>query len=191
MPTPLHAFAVFLSPPEDQTIGNNEKMGEESSRAQKQTHPGSKSFDIQRITKDLRQGSSQEQDRGNDAASHGQKGPTDHSLPAEERRPTNINTELHADPASRPKGEDLRLKLSAFKFKARKARVPVYNQDLNVHQPDTHSGGSRRTPGVCGSLNLQVDLDSQDQGGTSSGRKRKHSSSDSGEGASKSESTSG
>lgn len=198
-------FLIFLSPPEDQTIGNNENMGGESPRTQKQTeqrktHPDSKSFNIQKIFKNERKGHIKEQNhqhdneqrvRGNYVVSHCQKSPTDPSLSGVERRSKNINTELHTDPASRQKGEDLNLKLSAFKFKARKVRVPGYNQDLNVHQPDTHSRGNRRTlQSVCGSLNPQIDMASHYHRGMSSGRKRKHASNDSGAGASNSESSS-
>lgn len=205
MLTRLHPFPVLLSPPEDQTIGNNENMGGESLTTQKQTEhqktqPDSKSFNIQKITKNEREGSIKEHNqqhdneqtvRGNYVVSHDQKSPTDPSLSGVERRSKNINTELHADPASRQKGEDLRLKLSAFKFKARKVRVPVYNQDLNVHQPDSHSRGNRTTPQiVCGSLNPQIDMASHYHRGMSSGRKRKYASNDSGAGASNSESTS-
>lgn len=204
MLTRLHPFPVFLSPPEDQTNGNNENMGGESLRTQKQTehrktHPDSKSFNIQKIAKNERAGSVKEQNqqhdneqrvRGNYVVSHGQKSPTDPSLSGVERRSKNINTELHADPASRQKGEDLRLKLSAFKFKARKVRVPVYNLDLNVHQPDTHSRENRTPQSVCGSLNPQTDMASHYHRGMLSGRKRKHASNDSEAGASNSESTS-
>ncbi|XP_056873809.1 DNA helicase MCM9 isoform X2 [Takifugu flavidus] len=199
-----HDSSIFLSPPEDQTNGNNENMGGESLRTQKQTehrktHPDSKSFNIQKIAKNERAGSVKEQNqqhdneqrvRGNYVVSHGQKSPTDPSLSGVERRSKNINTELHADPASRQKGEDLRLKLSAFKFKARKVRVPVYNLDLNVHQPDTHSRENRTPQSVCGSLNPQTDMASHYHRGMLSGRKRKHASNDSGAGASNSESTS-
>lgn len=205
MLTGLYSFSVFLSPPEDQTIGNSENMGGESPRRRKQmehrkTQPDSTSFNIQKVTKNEREGSFKEKkqqhdneqgERGNYVVSHGQKSPTDPSLSGVERRSKNINTELHTDPASRQKGEDLCLKLSAFKFKARKLRVPVYNQDLNVHQPDTHSRGNRRTPqSVCGSLNPQIDMASHYHRGISSGKKRKHMSNDSGAGASNSESTS-
>lgn len=203
MLTRLHPFPVFLSPPEDQTIGNNENMGGESPRTQKQTehrktHPDSKSFNIQKITKNEREGSIKEHSQQHDneqrvrgyyvvqksGQSHGQKSPTDPSLSGVERRSKSINTELHEDPASRQKGEDLCLKLSAFKFKARKVRVPVYNQDLNVHQPNTHSRGNRTPQSVCGSLNPQIDMASHYHRGMSSGRKRKHVSNDSGAGAS-------
>lgn len=179
-------------------------MGGESPRTQKQTehrktHPDSKSFNIQKITKNEMEGSIKEQNQQHDneqsirgnyvvqksCQSHGQKSPTNPSLSDVERRSKNINTELHVDPASRQKGEDLHLKLSAFKFKARKVRVPVYNQDLNVHQPTTHSRGNRRTPqSVCGSLNPQIDMARHYHGGMSCGKKRKHVSNDSGAGAS-------
>lgn len=196
-----HPFPVSLSPPEDQTIGNNENMGGESLTTQKQTehrktHPHSKSFNIQKITKNEREGSIKEHNqqhdneqtvRGNYVVSHGQKSPTDPSLSGVERR--SKNNELHADPASRQK--DLCLKLSAFKFNARKVRVPVNNQDINVHQPDIHSRGNGRTPqSVCGSLNPQIDMAIHYHRGMSSGRKRKHASNDSGAGTSNSESTS-
>lgn len=202
MLTRLHPFPVFLSPPEDQTIGNNDYMGGESPATQKETehrktNPDSKSFNIQKITKNEREGSIKEQNQQHDneqrvrgnyvvqksdqsGQSHGQNSPTDPSLSDVERRSKNSNTELHADPASKQKGADLRLKLSAFKFKARKVRVPVYNQDLNVHQLETYSRGNRTPQSVCGSLNPQIDMASHYHRGMSSSRKRKHMSNDSG-----------
>lgn len=204
----LHPFAVFLSPSEDQKNGEDENMGGGPSRRQEQTEecktpPNSKSGSILKITKNVRQGSIKEQnqqhddeqmERGNDAASHGQNSPPDPPISRKERTSKN-STELHADPPSRGSvekgGEDLRSKLSAFKFKARKVRVPVYNQDVNVHRQDIQSRGNGRTSGsICGALNLQMDMDSHHQTHLSGGRKRKHSISDGEVGASKSESTS-
>lgn len=179
-------------------------MGGGPSRRQEQTEqgktpPNSKSVSIVKITKNVRHGSIKKQNQqhddeqmetGNDAVSHGQKSPPDPPISGKEWTSKN-STELHADPPSRQKGEDLHSKLSAFKFKARKVRVPVYNQDLNVHRQDTQSRGNGRTSGsICGSLNLQMDMDSHYQTDMSGGGKRKHAISDSKVGASKSESTS-
>lgn len=203
----LHPFALFLSPSEDQKNGEDESMGGGSFRRQEQTEecktpPNSKSGSILKITNNVRQGSIKEQnqqhddeqmERGNDAASHGQKSPPDPPISGKERT-SKDSAEMHADPPSRrrsEKGEDLRSKLSAFKFKTRKVKVPVYNQDLNVHRQDTQSRGNGRTSdSICGSLDLQMDMDSHYQTDMSGGRKRKHSISDSEVGASKSESTS-
>lgn len=173
----LSPFAAVLSP-EDQRIVENENMRGEPSGTQEQLKQSkSVSCVVQKIPQNIsseqkhQQHENEQGERGNDAVISGQKRP-DPPQPVIERT-LKTSTEVHKDPEPRQKtGEDLRSKLSAFEFKARKLRVPVNNVDLNVHQENTS-----RTPAsvsVFGSVSRQMD-----QQPSSSGRKRKHTCKDS------------
>lgn len=174
-----------MTPSHDQTTGKDEKsLGGQSSGTPKQWKKpvGSKpaSCVIQKIPKNVRNGSSKEQnqqqhdneqrERGQEATSGGQKG----LLSGREKTSTDVSAEAQAGPAPRHTPEALRSKLAAFRFTANTARVPVCRQDPDVRQQDSPS--RRTSADVGGSANPQVE--NYYQKFSSRGRKRKHPSHD-------------
>lgn len=182
----LHPFAAFLSPSEDQTTGKDEKnLGGESSRTPKHGKKPTDSKPVsclfQKISKNVRNGSSKEQnqqqrdnkqrERGIEAASCGQKS----LLSGRKRTFTDISDEAQTERAPRHTPEDVRSKLSAFRFKANTARIPVCGQDSDVHQDKQDSPSRRTLAAVGGSASEQVGTITRVSSG---GRKRKHLSND-------------